>query len=1063
MDPALEEQIRRMSEPPAEKKPGIAPPRLPPTVESTLPTVKTPEEAAALSPGSEFYDPAGKRRIVPYWVTDDASYEAVPPGAHYAEGGKVQAKWKPDGGISVAAQTLYDMSHTTEGRKKALEYIYGPDAVKVDRGEVYIETPEGKRLSPKATSAGGVAKRAVGAVGGGALPVGGSVLGALGGGTGGGAVAGPGGAVAGAVTGGGAGGAAGEAANQYILKKLGVEELSTPRALSEAARAGAVGAVGTLAGGALPVLPSAAKAAAAKYAPGFLRWLGGVEPEALKVAGQIAEEGGRVPLSSYAKELPFINVLNDIAKQFGYDPVKKTAEKTWLPKVTRGLLSEVGVPEAERDVVGRTSSVSLGEAGEAAKGKAATMLSDTRTALEKRVADIRNIRERTAREGMRAEQRDIATQQAALVTEADAMSKSASKAITDDISTLDKLTDEAVKLAGPNPGDLARKFADKVVDLRKQLGRDAKQMYAAADEAAGDAAPNVAPLREWAKGLTEDVPAAVKAQYPEEIKLLEKIGGETKGPKLLGPDGEPIEAASKVTFGDLHQLRNFVRAKVDWGDMTRTPKQGLLSRLDTEINQIINDAEAVPELQEAARLLRATDDFYRENIRKFEDHTVRSIAQFHRAAAPADAERLADLALRSEGGINRERIRMIKEMGGEDLWRQVLAADQRDMLNSAGIQTGSVNPTALAAAIMKRAETGVLAEAYPAEEAARLRLQADRISRVFGNKNIPAQAGDDVVALADRADAAIRQAETLANRDPVAVYKAEMKKLSDETKKMIASGEAGIRKSPLQEFVTMEAEAAANKIISTPSLLKNVAMEFGTSSPEFVMLRQAAARRYMQDVADAIVPAAGRPSGSLGQVAGKYFNLTDEAQELLFPGTTKDQMTNLIRKVILMFPPSEADFGSALAGKSWIINPKRAAVIPKSIRTSEVVAKYTPEVFVRMGLGRLLNKISEITSSPGLVKFIAQGLDGRPPGTDAAETLLRSLMETSPRRAAVMAGAGEAGLETQKEMSEKPAARPAAPAPFPSWRERAAAGRNAPRPTPSGGIPSWRDRAKAAP
>ena len=325
----------------------------------------------------------------------------------------------------------------------------------------------------------------------------------------------------------------------------------------------------------------------------------------------------------------------------------------------------------------------------------------------------------------------------------------------------------------------------------------------------------------------------------------------------------------------------------------------------------------MPELKAAAEQLRATDNFYRDNIRKFEDATVRRIAAFHRAAAPADAEQLANLALHGEGGqINRERIRMIRQMGGEDLWRSVVAADGRAMLNEAGYQAGRVDPVKLAAQINQRVESGALREAYPAAEAERLRLQADRISRVFGKIPVQAREGDTVFSLMDRADAALRRAQDLAARDPMAVYKNEMAKLSTDTRAAMAAGKAEIAKTPQNEFVSMEAEAAANKIIETPSLLKSVAMQFGENSPEFVGLRQAAARRYMQDIADAIAPVAGRPSSNVGSIAEKYFGLTDEAQGLLFPGTTKEQMTRLMQEVC-------ADVSARRNGTSGCSSPAR--------------------------------------------------------------------------------------------------------------------------------------------
>ena len=61
------------------------------------------------------------------------------------------------------------------------------------------------------------------------------------------------------------------------------------------------------------------------------------------------------------------------------------------------------------------------------------------------------------------------------------------------------------------------------------------------------------------------MPVTPKAQYPEDVRLLEKLGGKAELSGLLDASGQPIQGAGeRVTFGDLHQIRNFIRSKVDW-------------------------------------------------------------------------------------------------------------------------------------------------------------------------------------------------------------------------------------------------------------------------------------------------------------------------------------------------------------------------------------------------------------------------------------------------------------------------------------------------------------------
>ena len=141
-----------------------------------------------------------------------------------------------------------------------------------------------------------------------------------------------------------------------------------------------------------------------------------------------------------------------------------------------------------------------------------------------------------------------------------------------------------------------------------------------------------------------------------------------------------------------------------------------------------------------------------------------------------------------------------------------------------------------------------------------------------------------------------------------------------------------------------------------------------------------------------------------------------------------------------------------------LFNPQRATFVPKAGQT---VLKAMPKWVARFGVAKMLSTIANITTSPELVRFIAQGLDGRPPGQEAAETLLRSILETGPLRAGVSAGVAETGLEAQKETDNTRRTSAGEPVKLPTWRERTAAGRASP-PPPSR-TPSWRERARQAP
>lgn len=1027
--------------PPSAVAPGMDPP-----------LIKDKAELAKVPPGANFRWSDGKVRRKPYDVTDDATYQAVPLGAQYIEGGKLKVKPAAAGGLDPRAQTLFDMAHTSEGRKKALEYIYGPGTVHEDRGDIYVLTRDGTRLSPKAFTPGSVASRAVGAVASGAMPAVGAGVGALAGAIPG-LPGGPVGAIASGLAGSGAGGALGEAGNQAVLRGLGVEDLPPGRSWGEMGISGLVGAGGNLVAAAAPTLFKTAT----KGLPAALRYLVGFQPEEAALAKEAAREGARVPLTSYAKEVPYIEVLLNIAKQFGYDPSKESA-KIWMPKVMDRLLKEVGVPAEERGVVGQTAAVSLEPAGQAAVDRARAIVGQANEKLNGAVAAYRAVYSGAAAGERDTAQREIQNAGVRLSTEGDAARAAANTLLKRELDAIEAETTAALKASGSSPGDLSREWSKKIWKLRSQLSTDAKRMYGVADELAAGHAPVITGLREWAAGLIDEVPPAVAAEYPREVATIAKLAGrkaEGAPPStLLDQFGHPMAGEpgveAPVTFGDLHQLRTFLRSKVDWGDLTRGPKQGMVVQLERATNQALNSVEATPELQEAAKALRRADDFYSENIRRFEDATVRQIAQFGRAATAPDAEQLARLTL-AQG--NTERIRMLREMGGPELWQRVVAADTHAMLNAAGLQDGKVNAQEFANQIIDRARSGVLKEAYPPAQAERLRLQAERISRVYGKVPMTTHPGDTVGKLMDRSDALIEQAKALATKRPLELFEASMKQIDAEVAAMKAVGKAEAGQDPLHSLTNLGAEEAAKKILANPDLIAAVERKFGADSSEFTMLRQVYARRILQDMADATLPAAGRQGGSLTRAAESFMNLSPETQQRLFPGVSKEQMTRLIRKIVLMFPADGSDIGSQFAGKAAIIRPEGSTILGKEVGHS---TKNWPAPVARFVLSKAFSTISKLATSPKLLEFIASGYDGKPPGAEAADEVLRSIIRSGARVGAVNSGLGMYGKQ-QGDYFDDPTRGEAVP--FVPWNERLKA---KPAENPPGFVP-WNERLKATP
>jgi hypothetical protein len=1044
---------REMSEPPAVMPGGprsmVLPTSLPPTVASTVRSVSSPDEVEALPPGALFRTPDGKTLTRPYDVTDDAGYRNVPEGQPYREGGKTRLKPKGEA-LDPRAQALYDMAHTDEGRKAALAYIYGPDRVKEERGEFYVEGEGGTRRSPSSRAPAGLGSRALGAVAGSALPTAGSVAGSIGG-----AALGN---LPGGVAGAAAGGAAGEGANQAILRALGVEKLGWKDAALAMGTEGAVSAAGQGLASVVPAIPAALKTAAGyvgqagpKIAQKFL----GVVPEKGAAARELAAEGARMTPEAYTQGSPFLNMLVDWGKQFGYNPLADGSQSRfskmfgsapgnvdWLGKRVEPLLEGVGATPAERQVVRQTAAPSSAPAGEAALAKIRADTAAAETALRARVDAFR-----ATEEGAAVLERDaglaaIEAERKALTDTMTSSRATVKRTIDAEIAGLER--DAAVDLAraGANPGDVARQWGQTIWDRRREMGQNFKTLYDGAGALAGKEAPDVAPLRPFANMLMDDLNPIVRELYPREHTLLAKLAGR---PEVINPaDVGPI------SFADLHELRTLLRSKVNWDDLTSGPGQGILKRLQGEVDGVINNMDASPALKAAAGELKRVDSLYGQSIARFEDQTVRQVATFARAGAPVNADSLAALVFKPG---NTERIRMIKEIGGPDLVRTLEGAELKRMLNEAGAGGGVIDEKEFAKQVVERIRSGVFREVYGEARAHRLELAADRILKANGQSPLRPRPGDTVFDLVERAEAAQTAVAKLSPKETLAVFDERMASFKDAVKAMQSEGDALINTNPLAALRNSGAEAVAYKILNNSDLLAAAAKQFGTDSAEMQALRVLHSRQMFQDLADKVVPAFGTGGGA-ESVEKMVKTLTPETQAILFPGLTRGQVIKFVNDVQMIFPAEMSNFGTSLSGANAIINPQSVKWLTP---VGGAILKAVPIPLARAIISNALDIISDALTHPATVKWITTGLDSasraeREAAAQALRQMFRSAMETAAQRGPYGAGIGGMGGSIGGA-GDVPPGEEEAPLPeppqggygLPAWRQ-----------APSYGTPPWR-------
>jgi hypothetical protein len=730
-----------------------------------------------------------------------------------------------------------------------------------------------------------------------------------------------------------------------------------------------------------------------------LRWLWDVDktdPEKLATIHDIADKGGRVPIESWAPASTYLARLTAIARGWGYDPVKEAAVPFYERKAGDVLQSAGLPPEQASGLTSATAAAPLAPAGEAAVAKAHEIIGSATDKLNSEIEAFKNREIGPATREAREKARDISTEQTALVTAADEARAQAAKTVQDGFTDINKSLDDAITGPEMQSGDLMRAAEGKLRDLRREVGRYFRKQYDAADTAAEGHLPNTSALAPWAQGLLDAILPPVKAQYPREVELLTKLATEEEPPKpsgLVDQHGQPIMStaeapASEITFGQLHELRNWVRHVIDWDDLAAGPKQGVLKLVEREIDRILHDQEASPELKTAAKMLDATDKEYGNVIPRFKDSVVRQIVRSGAAAAPENAAKLASMVITEH---NTERIGMVRDMVGPEIWRKVQAADLKTIVAHSLDETGQFDPQAFAKKIMERSNLGMLAPTYGADEAATLVRQAQRVQQTYAkNPDLSVLPGDTVTTLLARADNAIQRAESLAEQDPLGLLKQHVEQINAKAKQMSATGKEQIKANPLNDLLDMESEAAAKKILSDHDLFRSAAQQFGADSPEFTLLRQTWARQFLQ-----------RNIERVREMPDEFSKSPEDIQRLLFPGVSLDQMVRLTKEMRIMFPKGEDATSIGMSGMAMLMHPANASFWPSWAKKAIM---YLPTAVARGATGIALDKIANIATSPQLMRFVTKGLTGTPIQQDAAKVVMFSVMAGANTTEALAAG-----------------------------------------------------------
>lgn len=941
---------------------------------SAPPTIADADAYEALEPGKKFTDPEGNVRTKAWKVQEDSDYDIVPEGQQYLDP-QGQLRTKPlYQDVDFTSQTLHTMAANDKERRKALERSYPGKVKQLPNGEFYVDD-EGTRRKPRGITDPNASWKSAGAALTGAVaPMAGAMTGEIAGAIGG-TAASPGvGTFAGGMTGAGLGSALGQGFNDLVLQLAGVYDRSDSEEISGLAKAGAIGAggagLGRVAGGVVAGaggVPQAINSLAPKAANAFL----GVDPEGLKTAISLADRGVAVPPSGWAKGAPHVQNMVEV-----FDPAFRT-QKPLLQAATEHyektggqLLKDLGIQDPS-SITKPLEAVSTQKAGE-------TLLRKTLGESARADAELRQVLE-ARKAGLLSE---AGGQQEALNRAAEQSRQAAQKLIDQGYADIRQTVDQGFRVAraGHNSGDLWQGVGDQLQAVKRGFQERATVMYNQADELAAGHLPNAAGLAEAAERFAAELPEEFQRNQPGIIRQLRELAGE-RNPET----GEVIREPTQPTFGQLHNMRSQFRSNADWYRLNSDVKNGTYKFFANRVNDILHDPHATPELRAASQQLDRADAFYRENMRVFEANQIKAVMKGLEAGEPADPKNLFNIVVR-EG--HTDLTNKIRELVGPNLWRGVQSADLDQMfMASRSLEPGQIDGRAFGREVMDRYRSGILESVHGPQVTERLLQQARNLAALEGHQPIVARPGDTLPDVIARARTAAEAAKAAAKQDPLKTLNTEMKQLQRDRARARRDDPLGFLYDP-----TTGASEAVNKILGNEDLTLAAAARFGENSPEFELMRQTYVQRVLQSTM--------KPSQKLEQIS-------PEMQNIMFPGTTKEQMLTLAKEMDFLMASKATDSGAGLsmAATAKVEHPwssiagKGSNFIPGVIRADPVGRSILEKYFAMW---------QKVTSSPAFLRWLEKGLKG---DDNARQIVREKVQQLMDKGGTVGAGGAQAAYQ----------------------------------------------------
>ncbi len=972
------------------------------------PKVASADDYEKVPHGSSYIDPEGKQRFKP--LRNKGDYDLLEEGAEYADPqGQIRTKPRYEA-IDFTPQTLYDIAHSDKGRRMALEKFY-PGKVKEDfNGELYVDDG-GKLRKPGrglSSAAGFVASEAIpmtlaglGSVGGGAV----GTLAEPGGGT-----------LVGGAAGAYGGGYAGQRINDIFAQLAGVYDPEGGEA--NARMSGVASAAGDVGGRALfaaaPTIKAGVKSAArgaSKTANKFL----GTSAEKLETGLPIAEAGevpGAGPLglskpgtavspSAIFESAPHVtNVAEILQQKFDKSDTYLSNAEKFMDKRAKEILASRDIGSIVEDsLVHPKAAVSTEEAGSVLKESARLRAVNESAEADKKLAEVLANR-RAEVEAKHAP--DIEAHRArneSVVKTAEDAKSAADNLVQEGFRDIERQANDAVRVAqvGHNAGDLWRTVAESFVALRRSIGARANQMYGNAETASGGLVPpGAGDLHGPAQQLIAELPEGFEGMHPSIVRRLRDMAGET------GPDGAVIREPTEATWVQLHNLRSQIRQDIKWNDLPSDVKNGALKFMEHNINNVLHSVENQPELQEASRLLRLADDFYRENMGPLNNQQIKSLVKALDSGLQADPKALLKIAIRDG---RTEVANTIRNTVGPQTWDAMRAADVQEMMAQSRLLDGTTDGLKFAKMVEDRAQNGMLEVLHGDRGGARLRQQALYIQQLRGKLPVQPRPGDTASDIILRARSAVADLENQAKADPLKLMQNEMKKVEAAVKKEFAASRKPDPLAFLNES-TVGANKAVDKILGDPDLIVAAARAFpgGEKSPEFQLIRQIWAERFLRETLE--------PGEKLAATS-------PEIQALMFPGVTLDDMHMLAKEMKLLMGGATmrgggGDMGGSIMAQSAVENPFGRSGLGRVAGPVKIIPG--ANFGARAALTAYYNTIRGVLTSPSTLRWLRKGLQSRNPAD--RETARQELFAALQKGGAMGTGAGRGAAGFVQEQPE---------------------------------------------